>query len=170
MCSTQVKLTEYPPFCICALRDPYLLPSKETPAWRKQSSFNYLSPEQSPCDVIIPWQLSVQPHWPVSVAPSMVPTQWILIEWTSGMWKGKFFAIQHYKGIVSPFHHDTTDSTALEKKKNLVSSTTWKYCKHDWESQISFYEMFPWHCGKGRWLEAVQWPLPRGVHQAKTLQ
>lgn len=117
MCSTQVKLTEYPPFCICALRDPYLLPSKETPACRKQSSFNYLSPEQSPCDVIIPWQLSVQPHWPVSVAPSMVPTQCILIEWTSGMWKGKFFAIQHYKGIVSPFHHDTTDSTALEKKK-----------------------------------------------------
>lgn len=115
MCATQVKLTEYPPFCICALRDPYLLPSKETQAWRKQSRFNYLSPERSPCDVMIPWHLSVQPRWPVSLAPSMMPTQWILIEWTSGMWKGKFFAIQHYKGIVNPFHHDTTNSTALEK-------------------------------------------------------
>lgn len=73
----------------------------------------------SPRNVIFPRHLSSQQHWLVCLGPNMVPTQYILTEWTSGMWKSMFFAIHHDKGIFSPFYQDTADSTALAKKKSI---------------------------------------------------
>lgn len=112
--------------------------------------------------VVFVWHLSSQPHWPISYAPSMVPTQWILPEWTNEMWKSKFFRIQHYEGIFSPFYHDTTVSTALAKSiwhqlpsgniANMTQSFTSVICyvpmivgkEDDWWPSNSYCLWCPW--------------------------
>lgn len=59
-----------------------------------------------------------------------------------------FFAIQHDKGIFSPFYQDTADSTALAKKKKAFGIvTTETHCKHSLDTSISHLQsvpMTPW--------------------------